>query len=96
MEELQKQLSAELEREREVVKREGREGVESVRREARDEVERVRREVEEERAEEEWKLRDRKLRNMSELKKMVQHSQQCMCTPHHTLYMYIFSKKECM
>lgn len=60
VEELKKELLAELELEKEALRREGREG-----------VERVRREVEEERAEEERKLRDRKLKNLSELKKMV-------------------------
>ena len=65
---LKKQLSAELQRERDGVEREGREA-----------VERVRREVEERRAEEERKLRDRKLRNIAELKKKV-HVYTCVCT----------------
>lgn len=60
VEELKKDLLADLEQEKEAVRREGREA-----------VERVRREVEEDRAEEERKLRDRKLKNLSELKKMV-------------------------
>ena len=64
VEEVKKELLAELEREREAVRREGREG-----------VERVRREMEEERAEEERKLRDRKLKNMTELQNMVNKQQ---------------------
>ena len=61
---MKRELSAELEREREAVRKEGREG-----------VERVRRKMEEERAEEERKLRDRKLKNMTELQNMVNKQQ---------------------